>query len=171
MGDYMRMRKKTIVAILLCVGVFFMAVGYSALVTELKISGSANITSTWDIRITGISNGTRVGGAYNIELPSYTSTTAKFNVSLVNPGDSMTYTVTIENKGTLTAILNGLDVTTSGTDAIIYEVSGLSEGDTITSGSSKTLTVVARYDSSVVADPNQRAKKLKVSLDWIQYAS
>ena len=165
----MRHNKKTIISIALCIGVFFMAVGYSILMTQLKINGSANITSTWDIRITGISNGTSVGSAYNIEEPSFTDTTAKFNVSLVNPGDSMTYTVTIKNNGTLTAILNSMDITTSGTDAIIYEVTGLKEGDTITAGSTKTLTVVARYNSNVIADPSERVKRLKVGLDWVQY--
>lgn len=165
----MRHNKKTIISIALCIGIFFMAVGYSILMTQLKINGSANITSTWDIRITGISNGTSVGSAYNIEEPSFTDTTAKFNVSLVNPGDSMTYTVTIKNNGTLTAILNSMDITTSGTDAIIYEVTGLKEGDTITAGSTKTLTVVARYNSNVIADPSERVKRLKVGLDWVQY--
>ncbi len=165
----MRHNKKTIISIALCLGIFFMAVGYSILMTQLKINGSANITSTWDIRITSISNGTSVGSAYNIEEPSFTDTTAKFNVSLVNPGDSMTYTVTIKNQGTLTAILNSMDITTSGTDAIIYEVTGLKEGDTITAGSTKTLTVVARYNSNVIADPTERVKRLKVGLDWVQY--
>lgn len=165
----MSRNKKTIISIALCIGIFFMAVGYSVLMTQLKINGSANITSTWDIRITGISNGTSVGSAYNIEEPSFTDTTAKFNVSLVNPGDSMTYTVTIKNNGTLTAILNSMDITTSGTDAIIYEVTGLKEGDTITAGSTKALTVVARYNSNVIADPSERVKRLKVGLDWVQY--
>lgn len=170
-GDNMRFNKKTVVAVMLCVGVFFMAVGYSILMSELKINGTANITSTWDIRITGITNGTSVGSAYNIEKPSYNETTAKFNVSLVNPGDSMTYTVTIANNGTLTAILTSMDITTSGTDAIIYEVSGVKEGDTLASGETKQITVVARYNSNVIADPTQRAKKLKVSLDWVQYTN
>lgn len=167
----MMRNKKTIIALALCLGVFFMSVGYSILMSELKINGKANITSTWDIRITGISDGTNVGGAYNIEAPSYTATTAKFNVSLVDPGDSMTYTVTIQNKGTLTGFLNNIEVTTSGTDAIIYEVSGLMYGNTLPAGSTATLTVVAKYNPNVVADPLQRVKKLKVSLDWIQYTS
>lgn len=165
----MMRNKKTIIALALCLGVFFMSVGYSILMSELKINGKANITSTWDIRITGISDGTNVGGAYNIEAPSYTATTAKFNVSLVDPGDSMTYTVTIQNKGTLTGAVSNIDITTSGTDAIVYTVSGINNGDTIAAGATKTLTVVAKYNPNVVADPLQRVKKLKVTIDWVQY--
>lgn len=171
MGDNMRLNKKTIISLVLCVGVLFMAVGYSVLMTELKINGTANITSTWDIRVTGITEGVAVGSAYNIESPSFTATTAKFNVSLVNPGDQMTYEVTIENKGTVTAILDMLDITTSGTDAIIYEVTGLKSGDTLAAGQVKKMTVVARYNSNVIADPTDRVKRLKVGLNWVQYTN
>ena len=171
MGDFMRMNKKTLIAIGLCVAVFFMAVGYSILKTELKITGGANITASWDVRITGITVTDVVGGAYNYEEPSFTNDTAKFKVALVNPGDSMTYQVTIENKGRLTAELNAMTITTSGTDAIIYEVSGIAEGDTLESDGSKTLIVTARYNSNVIADPDARAKILNVGLDWIQYTN
>lgn len=147
-----------------------MAVGYSILMTELKINGTANITSTWDVRITGIT-GALSGDAYNIEAPSYTNSTAKFNVSLVNPGDSANYTVTITNKGTLTAVLNKLDITSSGTDAITYTISSLKEGDTIEAGSTKTFTIIVNYSANAIADPEQRIKKVKVGLDWMQYTN
>jgi len=164
-------RKKNIIIMVMLIAIVFMSVGYSILRTELKITGGANITSTWDVRITGITNNNSTGSAYNLEEPSFTNDTAKFKVILVNPGDSMTYTVTIENKGTLTAVLNGMNITTSGTDAIIYEVSGVKEGDTLAAGGTKTLTVVARYNSNVIADPYERAKTLKVGLEWLQYTN
>lgn len=169
MGDNMMRNKKTIIAIALCLGVFFMSVGYSILMSELKINGKANITSTWDIRITGITTSSTVGGAYNVETPTYTATTAKFHVSLVNPGDSMTYTVTIQNKGTLKAEVDNIDVSESGTDAIIYTVSGINNFTAIAAGETVTFTVTAKYNPNVVADPVQRMKKLTVDIDWVQY--
>lgn len=167
----MRINKKAIVSICFCVAVFFMAVGYSILMTDLKITGSANITSTWDVRIIDISNNNSVGSAYNLEEPSFTIDTAKFKVVLVNPGDSMTYTITIKNQGTVTAVLNGMNITTSGSDAIIYEVTGVKEGDMLVAGQTVAVTVVARYNSNVIADPNESMKTLKVGLEWIQYTN
>ena len=167
----MRINKKTIISIVLCLAAVFMAVGYSILSTNLKITGGANITSTWDVRITGITNNNASGSAYNLEEPSFTNNKAKFRVALVDPGDSMTYTITIENKGTITAVLNNLDITTSGTDAIIYEVTGVSEGDTLAAGETVNVFVVARYDSNVIADPDQRVKTLSVGLNWLQYTN
>jgi len=167
----MRMNKKLIVSLVLCIGVLFMAVGYSFLMTELKINGSASISSTWDIRVTGITEISREGSAYNIEEPRYTVSTAKFNVALVNPGDSISFKVTIENKGSLTAILNSMDITTSGTSAIIYDVNGLVDGDTLASGEIKNLYVTATYNSNEIADPYERVKRLTVGLDWVQYTN
>lgn len=162
-------KKKTIISMVLCLAAVFMGVGYSILSTNLKITGGANITSTWDVRITGIVNNNAAGSAYNLEQPTFTNDVARFRVALVDPGDSMTYTVTIENQGTITAVLNGLDITTSGTDAIIYEVSGIQEGDTLEAGDTIDVIVVARYNSNVIADPDERAKTLSVGLAWVQY--
>ena len=43
--------------------VFVMAVGYAAFATQLNITGSANVTSTWDVHIKSITAGTPVGTA------------------------------------------------------------------------------------------------------------
>jgi len=167
----MRMNKKTIISICLCIAACFMAVGYSILMTDLKIIGGANITSTWDVRITGILSVKTEGSAYNLEEPTFTQNTAKFKVVLINPGDTMTYKVTIKNQGTLTAVLNSMNITTSGSDAIIYEVSGIKDGDTLEAGQSIVVNVEAKYNPNVIADPEESMKTLKVGLEWIQYTN
>ena len=171
MGDNMRLNKKTIISLALCLGAMFMAVGYSILMSELKINGSANISSTWDVHIRDIDEVNRTGSAYNIEEPSHTANTAKFNVSLVNPGDSISFGVVIENSGTIPAVLNGMNVSQSGTDAISYSVSGLADGDVIYPDDEVYLYIDVEYNSSVIADPYERVKKLKVDLDWVQYTN
>lgn len=163
-------QKKTIIIVALCVMMCFMAVGYSILMSELKINGSANITSTWNIRITGITCSS-YGSAYNIEAPTFTATTAKFRVAVLAPGDQVSCTVTIKNEGTLTGILNGISMTSSGSDAISYEISGLKEGDVIAAGDTKYLYVYSKYTTATDYDPDQRMKKLEVDLDWVQYTN
>lgn len=170
-GDFMIINKKTIISICLCIVALFMAVGYSVLVTELKIVGGANITSSFDVRITGITNSSSVGSAYNLEGPSFTNDTAKFKVVLVNPGDSMVYNVSIENKGTITAILNEIDISTSGSDAIFYKISGIAEGETLAVGESVSVVVEASYNSNMLSDPDESMKTLKVRLNWLQYTN
>ena len=46
---HIRMNKKTIISMVLCLGVLLMAVGYSVLSSNLNITGGASITTTWDM--------------------------------------------------------------------------------------------------------------------------
>ncbi len=61
-----------------------MVVGYAAFASRLNTKGSSNISSNWDIEITGIRGGNHAGeDAYDISEPTYTPTTATFNTGLV----------------------------------------------------------------------------------------
>ena len=80
-------KAKNIIIGALLAAVAIMAVGYAALAQTLKINGTASITSTWNVAITGISSGVATGTATNGSEPSFTGTSATFNVNLVKPGD------------------------------------------------------------------------------------
>lgn len=163
--------KKTIIMFALVIGACFMAVGYSILMTELKINGSANITSTWDIRITNINCYSFQGGAYLIDEPTFTATTAKFKMAVVMPGDSYSCTITIKNQGTLTGVVNNIAVSSSGSDAVYYTYSGLKEGDIIASGATKYVYVNGAYASDNYVIPDSRVKTFSMELDWVQYTN
>ena len=86
--------------------VVVMAVGYAAFSQALIINGNATIDSNWQIRIidiaasttgSGVNAGAEVGSDY---------LSASFNASLTSPGDTVTYTITVENQGTIDAKLS-----------------------------------------------------------------
>ena len=116
----MRAKKKNGVIIALAVIVAFMAVGYAILQQQLTINGTANIDARWDVKITGIEGSFLEGASNTIDddgftelVPTFTDTTATFNATLPVPGAEANYTITVENNGTIPAILNGLpEVTT-----------------------------------------------------------
>ena len=56
-------KKKNRVIIALVAIIGFMAVGYALLSQELTINGTANIDSTWDVKITDITSGTLINSA------------------------------------------------------------------------------------------------------------
>ena len=121
---------------------------------ELTINGSASIDSTWRLEITNIGSKDVVGDAVNKASPSYTSTTANFSVGLTQPGDSITYDITVINKGTLDAVVEIIDVDKGDNPAIIYTTSGLKRGDKISKNNgTNTLTVKVDYDSNVTSQP------------------
>ena len=160
--------KNALIGALLAV-VFVMAVGYAAFAQTLTINGSATIDSTWDVHFDG--SKTEGAGIVDAEAGlegatapdggriSYTDTNHKANLSatLHQPGDKVTYTLTILNTGSIDAALHEPVLTVEGATAgtgtltqskgnIQFTVQGLAEGTSLpkTSGST-TVQVIAEY--------------------------
>lgn len=163
----MKNSKKFFILILV-VAIIAMSAGYAALSQTLTINGTAKIDSSWDIKFTNITDGTAVGGATNVSAPEYTGTTATFDVSLTSPGDSMTYEITVTNAGTLDAVLDSIDITSSENDAIIYEVTGVQQGTELAASTTNTVTVKVTYNPAVETQPTVLNKTLKVTLEYVQ---
>ncbi len=154
----------------LFIAVVFMAIGYGALVQQLNINGTAAITSTWDIEITGITKVGTTGGASETSAASFTATTATFNVDLKAPGDSITYDVTIKNKGSLNAALKTLTLnpSTSATTGIKYTVTGVSTGTKLAASGTNTMKIKIEWVSSDTTVPTTKTKSFTATLNYEQ---
>lgn len=161
-------KTRTVLIGALVVVVLAMSVGYAALNQNLFVDGTANISSTWEIGFSSISEGTAVGSATNKSAAKISGTTATFDVDLVKPGDSMTYTIVVSNTGTIDATLHKIILSDTGSDAIKFTVTGVSEGTTLAAGSTNTITVKAEYDSSVTTQPTTTNRQLYVTLNYVQ---
>ncbi len=161
-------KKNNIIIGGLCAIVLLMAVGYAAFASQLKINGTSSIGSEWKVLITDITSGSIVGGASNAEEPTHTATTATFKTNLVSPGDSITYTVTVENQGTIDATLTSIDVNTGNNSAIEFETSGIEEGDNLLQGESDELYVKVTYSNSVTSQPENTNSTFTVTLNYTQ---
>ena len=162
-----RKKRNLIIGSLLAILVI-MTVGYAAFSTQLKITGNASITSNWNVQITGISNGTPTGSAENAINPSYDVLTANMEVNLYSPGDSMTYEITIENKGTIDATLSKITKTDTNNPAILFETSGVNEGDNLNAGDKTTMTVKITYNPNITTQPENPTSELNVTLTYEQ---
>ena len=162
-----RKKRNLIIGSLLAILVI-MTVGYAAFSTQLKITGNASITSNWNVQITGISNGTPTGSAENAINPSYDVLTANMEVNLYSPGDSMTYEITIENKGTIDATLSKITKTDTNNPAILFETSGVNEGDNLNAGDKTTMTVKITYNPNITTQPENLTSELNVTLTYEQ---
>ena len=160
--------KNALIGALLAV-VFVMAVGYAAFAQTLTINGTATIDSTWDVHFDA--SKTEGAGVINAEAGlagatapdggtiRYEDSNHKANLSatLHQPGDKVTYTLTILNTGSIDAALHQpvltVDGATAGTGTLTqskgniqFTVQGLAEGTSLpkTSGST-TVQVIAEY--------------------------
>ena len=167
--------KNALIGALLAV-VFVMAVGYAAFAQTLTINGSAEITSTWDVHLKTITpdktstNGST--GSTGAQILSNSS--ASFAANLVSPGDVVTYTVVVENGGTIAAKLSNIGFTQTSSDntVINFAYSGISTNDTIAAGDTATFYVTATYVNVAggQGDPAAalKTKSVVMTLDYAQ---
>ena len=153
----------------LCAILVIMGVGYAAFSSQLKISGTSNIASKFLVKITGIEVSSQSGGAADKpEVTTYNDTTATFGTTLQSPGDTITYDITIENEGNIDAILKTISKTDASNSAILFETSGVNEGDPLNVGEIATMQVKVTYNPSVTSQPENLESSLKVTLDYEQ---
>ena len=156
----------------LCAILVIMGVGYAAFSSQLKISGTSNIASNFLVKITGIEVSSQSGGAADKpEVTTYNDTSATFGTTLQFPGDSITYDITIENQGTIDAILKTISKTDASNSAIIFETSGVNEGDPLNVGETATMQVKVTYNTAVTSQPDDLDSTLKVDLTYEQSES
>ena len=148
--------------------VVVMAVGYAAFASSLKISGTSNISTTWDVEITDITTSNKVGSASVKEQPTFEKLTATFSTNLVSPGDSITYNIKVENKGSLDAKLNKITLTKEDNPAVLFETKGLKEGGVLRKGESAILNVSVTYNSKITSQPTKLDASLTATLDFTQ---
>ena len=96
---------RNIIIVALCVTIIFLGIGFSVLSVELKEKSEENLI--FDVAITNIVQNTSIKG--DIYSPtaehelSNNDKTLTTQLSLYAPYDELSYNITIENKGTITA--------------------------------------------------------------------
>jgi len=170
MRERMKKKKNMIIGGLLAL-IFLMSVGYAAFATNLNISGTAN-TSSWIIKITNIREKTHTGGA-DTENTSFTDLSASFSSTLTQPGDSVTYEVTVENMGNIDASLKKVTKTFTQNKYIDVTYSGLLEGQMLykqgQTGSTAVMEVTVTFkDIEIESLTDTITSNITISLDFEQ---
>lgn len=166
------MRNKVIVAALVVVGLA--SVAYAAFSQVLTISGTGTASGDWDVAITAITAdaGNASTGATNATAPSFTATSATFDVNLAYPGASAAFDVVISNNGSIPAVLTSYDgVTTANAAAptyITYTVTGVTNGTTLAGGGTNTAHVVVTWDSASAPVTSGETKTATITFNYDQ---
>lgn len=164
------MKQKSIILVFLIAIICMLAVGYAAFSTQLITTGTASISSKWDIQITNIDVTNVEGSATKAIEPVISGTTATFKTNLVSPGDSMTYTVTVTNKGNVDAKVSSIEMTDSNNPAITFQTQRINKNDLLQANQSQTFDVIVSYNSKVTSQPDIINSTLSLKLNYIQNA-
>ena len=124
---------KKILLIGLIIIVISMSIGYALYSTSLKVKGTGNIDSNFNIEVTGITEDKKEGKAVSITNPTYTKTSATFNTKLSREKDNIEYKVEITNKGSIDGKIENITITNPN-ELIKVETRGIEKGQIIKSG-------------------------------------
>lgn len=161
-----KIKKITIFVLIICI--FIMSMAYASLFQQLKIQGNASVVASWKVEITGIEEGEIIGGASSTSTPSYTSSTARFDVNLSSEEDSIEYLVTIKNSGDLDAKLDSIVTNKTGSDAIVYEISNINEDDILKKGESVTVNIKVSIDPNIGINESNIKTEMTIIFNYIQ---
>ena len=168
----MRKKKdqKNILIGVLLLAIVIMSVGYAAFAVPLAVTGTSKITGNWNVAITDITVSNTQGGATSTSA-TYTSTTATFAADLKQPGDSIEYTITVTNDGSIDARLDQIvPVITGDAAAISYDIDAPLIDSVLAAHSTATVKITAIYDINATenVDADANSKTLTVTLDYVQ---
>lgn len=165
-------KKKDILIVAMVFALCSMAIAY-AMLSE-KVEDQGNNQGEWAVEITSVEQLATSGQGSSASADSNV-TTAFLATSLYKAGDSVTYSVTVENKGSMDAKLDNITSTISpevGTDDsqyIEYTYEGIASGSILEAGDSITFTITVQcnHDPIAGAIPNNTTT-LTTVLNYVQ---
>jgi len=164
------MRNKIIPIAIIIIGIA--SVAYASFATSLTVTGTGTATGNWAVAIQSITPTAQVGATDHVSTPTFTATSATFNVDLAYPGATSSYQVAIKNTGNISAKLSSLtDLTAINSGAptyLTYVVSGVAQNDVLAAGASVTATVTVTWASSASTNPSGASKGATITFNYVQ---
>ena len=166
------------------VAVLGLTVAFAALSATLNINGTAYLDAAkWGIRFENLSSPTKIGSATTTGTAKIEETKSAeitgINVSLSTPGDKVTYTVDLVNKGTINAKIDNIEKTVLTSEQQKYltfkvtdkEGKEVSEGDILSKGETRNLTITIEFIKDLTKEdlPKQTSTiSLSYKLNFVQ---
>lgn len=137
-------------------------VGYSALNTELSISGDAYVRVNEDIRITDLKMVEATNGAYETYNNKYSKDTTNVFVTLPNENSTITFQVTVENRLKQNFILKEIKQLIKTNPNIQYELIGINVNN-IYKENKLTFSIKLSYIEKMTSSDNKEI----LNLQWV----
>lgn len=164
-----KITKRGIITTAVIFFVFVMSLGYAALSQHMDIDGIAQVDRSWIIKVTNVTSSVTNGGVDKSK--TYIGTTVTMNASLPTSTSTVTYKITLQNQGNLSAKLSTIQKVEDDNTSITYAITGVVANETgstlLEPGASTTATVTIKYQSGVTSVANTD-KSLMLSFDFVE---
>jgi len=157
---------KKILLIGLIIIVVTMSIGYAIYSTSLKVTGTGNIDSNFNIEVTGIKEDKKEGKAISITEPTYTKTSATFNTKLSREKDNIEYKVEISNKGSIDGKIEKIEIINPN-ELIKVETRGIEKGQILKAGEKLEYIVIVCIPEGTKINEDVTSK-IEVKVEIIQ---
>lgn len=162
----------TIAALL--IAVLGLSIGYATYTENLKISGTVTArasSNAWNVRFENISEAELGGIANEMVAPDLTSTIiSKFEVNFFAPGDSVSYTFDVANRGLLDATLTTFTMGTLSCAPSTNSTATADEANALCNDLTYTITYAdgseVKVGDLVKYTDGNNTKTLKVTVAW-----
>ncbi|MDD6879742.1 MAG: hypothetical protein PUD59_05955 [bacterium] len=119
MEDSKILKRKNVIIMILCFMMLLMGIGYAILASQLVININIKTSGVLNLRITNAIVKDISGSGKNVDgFPKWNYDSALLSAKLEKPNDSVTYTITVHNFGSIDAVLNDVLVTNPSNDYI-----------------------------------------------------
>lgn len=165
---------KLIAIAALMVAVIGLSVGYAAYTENLKVSGAVTArasSNAWNVHFENISAAELGGIANEMVAPDLTSTIiSKFEVNFFAPGDSVSYTFDVVNKGLLNAKLTTFTMGSLSCAPSTNSTATADEANSLCNDLTYTLTYAdgseVKVGDTLPITEGSNTKTLKVTVGW-----
>lgn len=177
-------RTKALVIVVLLIVIAGLTIAFAALSATLNIKGTAYLdASKWGIKFENLSEPVKLGTATTTGVAKIEETKSAeitgINVSLSTPGDKVTYTVDLVNKGTINAKIDRIEkteLTGEQQKYLTFKVTDKSgnevrEGDILSAGETRNLTITIEFIKDLTKEdlPKQTSTiSLSYKLNFVQ---
>ena len=149
--------------LLIIITILGLSIGYSALNTDLSISGEAKVKVDNDLRITNVKLKSQINGAYEEYNYDYSIDTTSFYLNLPNINSTITYEITVENDSPYKFRLSNIE--RDGNVNIVYTIPNLTNNDVIEEKEIKT------YIIQISSTKNSTSGLLSLKYNFERYYS
>ena len=147
------MKNKKMIIGVLCLALVFMGIGFALFSTTLNLSGTATASGTFDVKITNVELDTakKTAGATNTtEVPgaNYAVTEQNLSATFSEPGDYITWTLTVTNRGTIEAAITVEVNMLNDANGAYKLVCDVEEGTTLAPSATTTFPCEMSFDKN-----------------------
>ncbi len=144
------MTKNILICLTILFFVSFMSIGYSALNTDLTISGNVVVNPAKQIQVSSITVKEFVDGAYETYSSDFTKDSTEVHVTLPNNSSKVIYEITLNNTTPNSYLLDNIEELISSNQNIIWEIRNITFSTKIEYGTTVFELVISHKNTNTV---------------------